>query len=632
MEIESTVQQVDPPNDSAAANLSPATDGQINISAVNVRRGPGLDFNKVDVLTGGQVVDVLATNPKLDWVLVQSGNLTGWVSLDYIDLFDEVETLPVLSAEMESGVSGQESGVGSQESGAGNGIATDSGQPTTDYGQLTAVISAGKTEVRPGPGAEFAPIGELSDPVEGLALLGVDPTRQWALTDPEFDTSRVGWVALSEVQLSSGELADAPVIYTGWTTSNALALRTAPGIYADEVGRLPINNLLRVIGLNEARSWARVQPVLGGGEGWTQTRFLTLSAPVSEMPPAPAPPPAPEAEPIDPAVAAASAKAGKLALQLSSGGEIVTLNADGTGLQSATHGIDPQLSPDGSRLAFTRWEGGEAGNGTLWVKDLADGSETAVLGFIKQPKGADWSPDGSQIVINFQHEGRLDEKQIRVNLTEHSVPDVPWNAGDVGVEYDKGVPYFRYTLPPDPHWGLRVVNVADGSFEDVDGGTYAFRPAWDPAQDWRIVSDGGRGLLAVDVNQASSAQKLTELVGDGSPVFSPDGRYVALESGGGNGIDIYRLNADGSGRVRLTQTPLWVSVTPEGEGRQWNNVSPAWSPDGTQLAFLTDRTGRWEVWVMNADGGNPRPMFAEAINDRLDIAYNFVDERMISWR
>ena len=35
---------------------------------------------------------------------------------------------------------------------------------------------------------------------------------------------------------------------------------------------------------------------------------------------------------------------------------------------------------------------------------------------------------------------------------------------------------------------------------------------------------------------------------------------------------------------------------------------------------------------MNADGSNQRPMFAEAINDQLELTYNFVDERMISWR
>ena len=91
------------------------------------------------------------------------------------------------------------------------------------------------------------------------------------------------------------------------------------------------------------------------------------------------------------------------------------------------------------------------------------------------------------------------------------------------------------------------------------------------------------------------------------------------------------MNSDGSGPIRLTQTPLWVSVQPDRQPA-WNNVSPAWSPDGSQIAFLTDRTGRWEVWVMNPGGGDPHPMFSDAVNAQLDITYAFVDERMLSWR
>ncbi|MCB0019491.1 MAG: PD40 domain-containing protein, partial [Anaerolineales bacterium] len=633
------------PELSSLASLQPVTEGQVNISAVNVRQDPSPEAAKQAVLTAGQQVDVLGVNPTRDWALIQTPTLSGWVSLAYIDLADALDDAPVISPESTTvnavALATITAATQAPEPAASNVISGDDQSTTQDDSEqtvahlgpiATAHIAVNKTEVRPGPGTDFAPIDELTDPVEQLTIVGVDPERQWALIEPEFETSRLGWVALSDVEVSEGDLAAAPEVYTGWTNSNALALRTGPGIYTDEVGRLAINNLVRVVGLNDGRSWARVQPILGSGDGWTQIQYLTLSDKVANIPLAPVPPSAPEPEPIDPALADASAKEGKLALQLSSGGDIVTLNADGTGLATVTQGIDPQLSPDGSQLAFTRWEGGEAGNGTLWVRDLSSGSETAVLGFIKQPKGPDWSPDGSQIVINYQNGGELEEQQVDINLTKRKA-NVPWNAGNIRQGRKDGDPYLYYTIPADPHWGLRVVDVADGSYEDMDGGTYAFRPAWDPSQEWRIVSDGGRGLLAGDVNRAEYHQTLTEQVGDGSPVFSPDGQYLAFSSGrGGDGYDIYRLNADGSGRVRLTETPLWAAVTPESQGQQWSNVAPAWSPDGTQIAFLTNRTDRWEVWVMNADGSNPRPMFSDDINDQLDITYNFVDERMISWR
>jgi hypothetical protein len=66
--------------------------------------------------------------------------------------------------------------------------------------------------------------------------------------------------------------------------------------------------------------------------------------------------------------------------------------------------------------------------------------------------------------------------------------------------------------------------------------------------------------------------------------------------------------------------------------RSWNNVAPAWSPDGSQIAFLTDRTGHWEMWVMSADGSNQRPLFPDGTLDGLTLQYNNVDERMLSWR
>ena len=52
---------------------------------------------------------------------------------------------------------------------------------------------------------------------------------------------------------------------------------------------------------------------------------------------------------------------------------------------------------------------------------------------------------------------------------------------------------------------------------------------------------------------------------------------------------------------------------------------------GSQIGFLTDRTGRWEVWGLPADGSNQRPLFLDAVYDQLEISFNAVDERVLSW-
>ncbi|GAB4459610.1 MAG: hypothetical protein Fur0044_52290 [Anaerolineae bacterium] len=328
-----------------------------------------------------------------------------------------------------------------------------------------------------------------------------------------------------------------------------------------------------------------------------------------------------------------------LVFQLSSGGDIMVINPAGTGLRRLTSGLDPALSPDGRQVAFTRWAGE---TGSLWVINLDGTNERQVSEFTKQAKGPTWSPDGSQIALNFQHGGRLDSKSECANVLRNPNPAIPWNAdvptdqsGDpkvkIHVNEDAEVEALLcWKLPPDPHWGLQVVNLADGHTEDVDGGAYAFHPAWDPAQPWRIISDGGMGLVEADVNQ-KTARRLTDEIGDSSPAFSPDGRYLAVTMAQGGGTDIFRLNRDGSGRVRLTKTPLWITATPD-KAKPWHNVAPTWSPDASQIAFLTDRAGRWEIWVMNADGSNPQPMFSAEVNAQLNFVYNFVDEQVLSWR
>ena len=68
------------------------------------------------------------------------------------------------------------------------------------------------------------------------------------------------------------------------------------------------------------------------------------------------------------------------------------------------------------------------------------------------------------------------------------------------------------------------------------------------------------------------------------------------------------------------------------DARPWNNAAPAWSPDGSKIAFVSDRNGIWEIWMMNADGSGQHPLLPASTGSSLDIQYQGVDERVISWR
>lgn len=91
---------------------------------------------------------------------------------------------------------------------------------------------------------------------------------------------------------------------------------------------------------------------------------------------------------------------------------------------------------------------------------------------------------------------------------------------------------------------------------------------------------------------------------DGAPAWAPDGSMIAYHSDAGptsaapadvvppGHEDIFLINPDGSGRLRLTDTPE-------------RELSPSWSPDGAMLAFVgLQGTETSSVFVMNADGSD----------------------------
>jgi Tol biopolymer transport system component len=163
---------------------------------------------------------------------------------------------------------------------------------------------------------------------------------------------------------------------------------------------------------------------------------------------------------------------------------------------------------------------------------------------------------------------------------------------------------------------------------------HSFSPAWDPADPGRIVYRGDTSLVNLDLNQDRTST-LAGNLGDGWPTFSPDGSKIAVAYKQTDHWEIHLLNADGSGRVRLTETSPRTMAEQMLRGEKphlYDNTSPAWSPDGSQIAFATNRSGRWEIWVMNADGSNQHPMFSDAINAQIQLLPQSPDERILSWR
>ena len=90
----------------------------------------------------------------------------------------------------------------------------------------------------------------------------------------------------------------------------------------------------------------------------------------------------------------------------------------------------------------------------------------------------------------------------------------------------------------------------------------------------------------------------TKRITDRGEDTAPDvhGNRVAFMSNREGNWEIYVVNTDGSGLRRLTNNAA-------------NDGLPAWAPDGRAIAFVSDQEGGWAVWAMNPDGSGRRKLF-----------------------
>ena len=303
--------------------------------------------------------------------------------------------------------------------------------------------------------------------------------------------------------------------------------------------------------------------------------------------------------------------------------EVYVMNADGTGQTNLTRSAgtetSPAWSPDGTRIAFV---GFVEGRGYQIHVMNADGSDRRNLsgdrGGEREPA---WSPDGTKIAFSWNNSVQVmnaDGGGV-VRLTQGSAP--AWSPDGARIAF------VSQGWPSSGGQTIRVIN-ADGTGERVvavpPGQTTG--PSWSPdgtevvydAYEYaifRIEVDGCRAIAELlntyrrDRHPAwqtpaalpAPAPAATPCPSP-SPVATPTPRptdrvlFTSLRDGN---HEIYVMNGDGTGQTNLTNNPA-------------EDASPVWSPDGTRIAFASNRpgpsntTGRSNIYVMNADGSGVR--------------------------
>ncbi len=110
-------------------------------------------------------------------------------------------------------------------------------------------------------------------------------------------------------------------------------------------------------------------------------------------------------------------------------------------------------------------------------------------------------------------------------------------------------------------------------------------------------------LYAIERSNLAQLTKLTpDTTSASDPAFSPDGSRIAFVSQRDGNAEIYVMNADGTGSTRITNDPQ-----PDGH--------PAFTPDGQSLVFHSARTaGKQQIWAVNLDGTVLTQLTRDSVN------------------
>ncbi len=249
-----------------APTPQPGTPSLTATTIVNIRRGPGEDFESYGYLDRDQTAQVIGVSSDGAWWVINlpSGeDGQGWVSDGYV-ITENTGDVPVIEYTADF---------------------VPEGTQSPGEASLTANLNA---DIHSGPGLDSYVFGVLGKD-ESAPVIGVSPDGLWWLISVEDMESEEGWV--SDELVTTENIDGVPVIQTDLeptpettpsadtATVTAIAnvnVRSGPDTGYGKTGLLETGQVAIVIGVSQDRAWWLIRlPTQEGGQGWVSAQYVT---------------------------------------------------------------------------------------------------------------------------------------------------------------------------------------------------------------------------------------------------------------------------------------------------------------------------------------------------------------------
>lgn len=238
----------------------------------------------------------------------------------------------------------------------------------------------------------------------------------------------------------------------------------------------------------------------------------------------------------------------------------------------------------------------------LYLLDLTTGLAHALAPATYEQHGPSWSPDGEQIMFHADSDGDGFSELYLMS----------WNGRDLRQLTEKPGSLWRASWSPDGTQIVYMFGYQDIRVMDLESLSelplvVGFSPMWSPDGDQIAFYDDPDGRLSGDVyvvnRDGRGRRNLTaHPANDWAPSWSPDGRWLAFTSTRDGSAEIYVMDA--------TCVETTIHVCRDSVRRLTDHPAsdgaPTFSPNGREIAFVSDRDGRGEIYVVAVEGGSPR--------------------------